>query len=206
MGRDPIGYRGGISLYGYVENSPLSRRDPLGQRASAPAGQGVPIVCHCAAPFCPAWDVTVPSDRYGSATTTCDAACAPGTSTGWDITGAAPSDPGPPLCERVPWESLTGLDCVACCIEQNSLGAKVQILIGGTGIAVRPPVRKEIVLPGQSTTTNYWVRQCIRGGASKSVTLTVRIAGRFGVAILVAEGGYDCCLIGVCTHKCLSKS
>jgi RHS repeat-associated protein len=28
--RDPIGYRGGINLYGYVKNSPLVHRDPFG--------------------------------------------------------------------------------------------------------------------------------------------------------------------------------
>jgi RHS repeat-associated protein len=36
VNRDPIGEQGGVNLYGYVANGPLTRRDPSGQFAAAP--------------------------------------------------------------------------------------------------------------------------------------------------------------------------
>jgi hypothetical protein len=37
LSRDPIGEEGGINLYGYVENGPIMRTDPLGLQMGIPA-------------------------------------------------------------------------------------------------------------------------------------------------------------------------
>src|SRR5439155_12498012 len=41
ISRDPIGERGGINLYGYVENDPIRRIDPLGLRPSSGFNCGI---------------------------------------------------------------------------------------------------------------------------------------------------------------------
>ncbi|MBI4859670.1 MAG: RHS repeat-associated core domain-containing protein, partial [Candidatus Riflebacteria bacterium] len=41
LSRDPIGFAGGINLYGYVESSPVGRRDPLGLQYRQPTPSDV---------------------------------------------------------------------------------------------------------------------------------------------------------------------
>jgi RHS repeat-associated protein len=46
--RDPIGYEGGINLYGYTNNQPIGRKDPLGLvpvRLSWPCGAKIWMRC-----------------------------------------------------------------------------------------------------------------------------------------------------------------
>ena len=52
VGRDPIGYLGGINLYGYVENSPIDRKDPYGLKMSQNKCE---FVCTVGYLFCCAW-------------------------------------------------------------------------------------------------------------------------------------------------------
>ncbi len=42
--KDPIGYRGGLNLYGYVMNNPIIRIDPSGFDYTIPPGMGIPPI------------------------------------------------------------------------------------------------------------------------------------------------------------------
>ena len=88
LGRDPIGYVGGIHVYGYVGGSPLGNVDPSGF---------VPIVCECRGrrdrPMLGRPRIKVDCDRL--ATTCCSTACrSHGGFTGnWWREGASPTPP-----------------------------------------------------------------------------------------------------------------
>jgi len=119
----------------------------------------------------------------------------------WKLKDAGPDVPAAPLCERVPYSALSGLDCFACCIEQkqNHLSDEVIGLLGGIGGYRRP---KGQTYGKGAKTTNIWVRQCTKYSTSSKLTATVRIGGRISIVTVIVEGGLDCCLIALCGTEC----
>jgi hypothetical protein len=82
-------------------------------------------------------------DCRGLPSTCCPDACGPlEVWTGkWDIVGAGPDHPGPSLCESQHWTRMTGMNCYACCVKQNTLSNTISgKVVAGGGFIIRPVV------------------------------------------------------------------
>ena len=108
MSRDPIGYRGGINLYEYVDDSPLTGTDPMGL---------VAIVCHCVKsegilrgpdPFAP-YDITVDCQGLGEECARKACEDSGGHYVGWDIASSRYPDIYPPPPPIPPNPNMTPL-------------------------------------------------------------------------------------------------
>ena len=221
VGRDPNGYPEGINKYTEGMNLYAAYFVP---EDVDPSGE-VPISCEC--------ELTVPSGHLqwnterktetiecdGLASTCCETACGGDwyPSGDWDIVGQQPDVDAAPLCERAPWDQMSGMDCFACCIEQNSLSAMVQLGIIGMGGAAGPPLG--IKPPGRVfgpppfhpwryhprvSATSSWRNVAVKSGFPSTGRLanTLKFARYGGYGLIIAEGGYDVGLMAYCACAC----
>ncbi|MDX1969449.1 MAG: RHS repeat-associated core domain-containing protein [Planctomycetaceae bacterium] len=216
--RDPLLFVDGSNLY--AATFVPSTTDPFGL---------VSIRCECGRfvnsgggpTTAGAWSpYTVNVNCPGNGDECCNSACGSsgGSSVGaggWTIIGASPSVAGPSLCDRVPYSRLTGLDCIACCVYQNSPSANAQMGIAGAGIMCRPPLELHCRPLGEpwspwrlhrTVPAYHSYRNVLVGSrmitATGTASTALRIAGPVGYGIVIAEGVYDAALIAACTCAC----
>ena len=147
VSEDPIDVgEAGVNLTAYVSNSPTDFSDPEGlvkvqcTYRSARNSRTKTIMTECAGLIdscCPRMMGGGGSAMYRS---------------GWRIVGASPDVDAPPLCDRVPWNRMSGMDCVACCVQEYGK----QALAYGAAAAGVPQIRrpKLSVFPGQYSSSS----------------------------------------------------
>lgn len=139
-------------------------------------------------------------------------------SIGWEIVGQQPDIDPPPLCERSSWSQMSGMDCFACCVEQNSPSAMAQTAIVGAGglvgapLGVKPPGGGPLGTPPfhpwryhpKAAATTSWRNFAKSKGFSPTGKLGtgLRFARIGGYVLIIAEGAYDTGLMSYCACAC----
>ncbi|MFO0975979.1 MAG: RHS repeat-associated core domain-containing protein [Planctomycetaceae bacterium] len=222
--RDPLGMADGINLYSAYFVPQFV--DPSGSKR---------ITCSCYARghdgitiISPGCSASPTVDCKALPSTCCRSACSK-YSCPWTgeylVEGAGPDVDAPPLCSRMPWQSMNNYgDCVACCTKDNTLANSLpgQITAGG-GIILRPVgfIKGgafggnvwELRLCGPAGTLNPWdeiVRNCKIGGSGeagkalrfKYIRPGVKFAGRCGMCAVIAVGCHDISVMSYCAYQC----